>query len=100
MKKYFLYFLIAVFVLPISANCSSILESENTSGFINTSNSMAYRDSIQWNKKKTAPWFVDRFKISAGFFSATTTTDIAIGNNSGALGSRIDFEKDLGLKKM
>jgi hypothetical protein len=99
MKKYFLYFLIAVFVLPISASCSSILESENISGFINTSNSMAYRDSIQWNKKKTAPWFVDRFKIGAGFFSATTTTDIAIGNNSGALGSRIDFEKDLGLKK-
>jgi hypothetical protein len=46
-----------------------------------------------------APWFVDRFKLGAGFFNATTSTDNAIGNNSGVSGSRIDFENDLGLKR-
>ncbi len=57
--------------------------------------STAKLDSSVILKAKKAPWFVERFKITAGFLSANNNTSIKI-SNSGGLGSVIDFEKDLG----
>jgi len=46
--------------------------------------------------EKTAPWFVERFRITAGFFVPISNTNIRVGVHGGAAGSEIDFEKDLG----
>lgn len=100
MKKYILQILLTTFVVPITAFAASHIETDHSNLVNNIVSQTPYRDSINWSKKKTAPWFVDRFKIGAGFFAATTTTDIKLGNTSGgSIGSDIDFEKDLGLKR-
>lgn len=46
--------------------------------------------------KPTPPWYVDRFRISAGFFIPFTHTDISVGNTSGTKGTNISFENTLG----
>ena len=46
--------------------------------------------------QKTSPWFVERFRLTAGFFVPVNNTNIQVGVNGGALGTNIDFEKDLG----
>jgi len=46
-----------------------------------------------------APWFVERFKISVGFFVPLSNTSIEVNSNKGNEGTKIDFEDDLGLKK-
>lgn len=49
-----------------------------------------------------APWFVERFKISAGFFVPLSNTNIGVSRNNGNNGTDIDdidFEDDLGLRK-
>jgi hypothetical protein len=55
-------------------------------------------DSLYNNKKtpdrKVAPWWVDRFHLSAGFFLPVNNTVIQVGNNTA--GTTIDMEKDLG----
>jgi hypothetical protein len=48
--------------------------------------------------KKRAPWFVERFKLSAGGFYVINKTNIQVGTNNMA-GTDIDFEKDLGMNK-
>jgi hypothetical protein len=48
--------------------------------------------------KKVAPWFVERFKLSAGGFYVINKTNIQVGTNNMA-GTDIDFEKDLGMNK-
>ena len=45
--------------------------------------------------KKVAPWFVERFSISAGYFAPVNNTSIQVGIK-GNDGTKIDFEKDLG----
>src|SRR3954471_5046645 len=45
-----------------------------------------------------APWFVERFKISAGFFVPLSNTSIEVNSNEGNNGTEIDFEDDLGFK--
>ena len=100
MKKYFILFVGIAFVFPIMAFGATNIMSDHSNPLLGYLNEAAYKDTINWSKKKTAPWFVDRFKISAGFFAATTTTDIELGNSAGGpIGSKIDFEKDLGLKR-
>jgi hypothetical protein len=47
---------------------------------------------------KTAPWFVERFRLTGGFFLPVSNTDIQIGVNGGRQGTEVDFEKDLGFK--
>ena len=47
-------------------------------------------------KLKTAPWFVEKFKFSAGFFVPVSNTNIQVGIKGGVAGTEIDFEKDLG----
>jgi hypothetical protein len=47
---------------------------------------------------KTAPWFVERFRLTGGFFLPVSNTDIQIGVKGGLYGTEVDFEKDLGFK--
>ena len=49
-------------------------------------------------EKKIAPWYVERFKVSAGFFLPVNNTSIQVSAKGGAAGTDIDFEKDLGYK--
>ncbi|WP_443937408.1 hypothetical protein [Pedobacter sp. MW01-1-1] len=48
---------------------------------------------------RDVPWFVERFKVSAGFFLALSNTNVQIGNSAGTIGSNINFEDDLGFDK-
>jgi hypothetical protein len=51
------------------------------------------------NTDRDVPWFVSRFKISAGFYEALNNTNISLGNSSGSIGTAVDFENDLGFSK-
>jgi hypothetical protein len=46
--------------------------------------------------KLVAPWWVEKFKLSAGFFLPINNTKIQVGANGAAGGTEIDFQKDLG----
>jgi len=48
---------------------------------------------------KTAPWFVQRFKVSAGLFIPVNNTNIQVGLTGTVRGTEIDFEDDLGFNK-
>jgi hypothetical protein len=49
--------------------------------------------------KKTAPWFVERFKLSVGAFLPVNNTSVQVGVKGSAAGTDINFEKDLGFSK-
>ena len=49
-------------------------------------------------KKIVLPWFVERFKFSAGAFYVINNTNIQVQAH-GINGSEIDFEKDLGINR-
>jgi hypothetical protein len=49
-------------------------------------------------KKRIVPWFVERFKISAGFFYVVNKTNIQVGVN-GMSGTDVDLERDFGFSK-
>jgi hypothetical protein len=55
----------------------------------------AQSDSLQSNKN-VAPWFVERFRIAAGFFVPVTNTEIKVGVKGQVEGTPVDFNKDLG----
>jgi hypothetical protein len=99
MKKQLLLSFITAIIFPIASFSAVINKGSSLAALHTNLNLVDYKDTIQWSKQKTAAWFVDRFKLGAGFFNATTTTEIAIGNNSGSIGSNIDFEKELGLQR-
>jgi hypothetical protein len=46
--------------------------------------------------QKTAPWFVERFRITVGGFVPVSNTNIQVGLKGNVAGTEIDFEKDLG----
>ncbi|NEU09624.1 hypothetical protein GZH53_14955 [Flavihumibacter sp. R14] len=46
-----------------------------------------------------APWFVERYKISAGVFIPISETNIRVSGNSGTIGTDLDLEDDLGFEK-
>jgi hypothetical protein len=48
--------------------------------------------------KRDVPWFVDRYKISIGFFAPISNTTVRVGTNDGQHGTEIDFEDDLGFR--
>lgn len=50
-------------------------------------------------EKKTAPWFVERFRITAGGFVPFSNTNIQVGLKGDIAGTEIDFEKDLGFNE-
>jgi len=45
---------------------------------------------------KTLPWFVEKFKVTGGFFVPLSNTKIHADIKGGAAGTEIDFERDLG----
>ena len=47
-------------------------------------------------KKMVAPWWVEKFRLTAGFFLPVNNTKVQVGVNGTANGSVIDFRKDLG----
>jgi len=46
--------------------------------------------------KLVAPWWVEKFRLSAGFFESITNTKVQVGLNGATNGTEIDFQKDLG----
>src|ERR1700712_4716904 len=54
------------------------------------------KDSLR--SKIVVPWFVERFKISAGGFYIVNTTNIQVDLN-GSDGTPVNAEKDLNLSK-
>src|SRR5579862_2191868 len=58
------------------------------------------QDSLSHHKPpRVVPWFVERFRISAGAFLPVNNTNIQVGVQGGADGTDINFEKDLGFSK-
>jgi hypothetical protein len=45
---------------------------------------------------KTAPWFVERFRLTGGIFVPFSSSDLKVGIEGSAAGTPIDLEKDLG----
>jgi hypothetical protein len=43
-----------------------------------------------------APWWVEKFKLTAGLFVPINNTKVQVGVNGSAAGTDIDFQKDLG----
>jgi len=43
-----------------------------------------------------APWWVEKFKLSAGLFVPVNNTKVQVEGKGNAAGTDIDFEKDLG----
>ena len=43
-----------------------------------------------------APWWVEKFKLTAGLFVPVNNTKVQVGVNGSAQGTDIDFQKDLG----
>ncbi|HEX5150487.1 MAG TPA: hypothetical protein VFW07_03500, partial [Parafilimonas sp.] len=43
--------------------------------------------------KKKAPWFVQRFTITGGYFAPQNSTRVQVDGNNGAAGTRLNFEK-------
>lgn len=58
-------------------------------------------DDLYFNKKPkpTPPWFVRRFKVTAGIFVPVNGTKIKVGRNDDSFGTEINFEDNLGFKK-
>lgn len=58
------------------------------------------QDSLSHQKAaRVVPWFVERFRISAGAFLPVNNTNIQVGVNGGLDGTDINFEKDLGFSQ-
>jgi hypothetical protein len=47
-------------------------------------------------EKKIAPWYVERFKLTAGFFVPVSNTNFQVGVQGGQAGTPVNLEKDLG----
>ena len=43
-----------------------------------------------------APWWVEKFKLTAGVFVPINSTKIQVGLNGSTAGTDVDFQKDLG----
>jgi len=48
--------------------------------------------------RRHVPWFVEKFKVSAGVFLTVNNTDVQIAGNNGNIATDIDLENDLGFK--
>jgi hypothetical protein len=67
--------------------------------FLFTASTQA-QDSLRHQKPaRVVPWFVERFRISAGAFLPVNNTNIQVGVKGGMDGTDIDFVKDLGFSK-
>ena len=63
-------------------------------------NSAAQTDTSK-QKKYVAPWFVERFRISAGAFFPVNNTNVQVSGTAHGqtIGTDIDFERDLGFNQ-
>ncbi|MBN9296046.1 MAG: hypothetical protein J0I41_03495 [Filimonas sp.] len=61
--------------------------------------SLHTKKSSHKHVKPTPPWYVERFRVSAGAFFPINNTQIEVGNQAGTFGTTIDLEDDLGFKK-
>lgn len=50
-------------------------------------------------EKYIAPWFVEKFRVSAGFFVPINDARVQVGLTNGDKGTVINLEEDLGFKK-
>lgn len=67
-------------------------------GYSQTKDSIGYspaKDSTM-SKKLVAPWWVEKFKVGAGFFLPVNDTKIQVGAHGTSSGTEVDFNKDLG----
>lgn len=48
---------------------------------------------------RVAPWYVQKFKVTGGFFLALANTDVQVSNKDGSVGTDINFQNDLGFNK-
>jgi hypothetical protein len=60
-------------------------------------NSYSQKPMADSTKMRTAPWFVEKFKVTAGLFLPVSSTNLQVGLKGAAAGTEIDFEKDLAL---
>jgi hypothetical protein len=73
------------------ASNQSQFETEN-----NILNTLKDQDSTKAKAVRDVPWFVDRYRISLGFYAGNNNTNIQLNSTSGNIGTEIDFENDLG----
>lgn len=99
-------FILSVLLIPKKSFSQDIADaSTEISGIIRQGNdSITVENSLEdlnlyKRPKPTPPWFVRRFKLTAGAFFPVNNTKIEIGNSDGSKGTEIDFEDDLGFKK-
>jgi hypothetical protein len=59
----------------------------------------AQKDSMHNKKTYPAPWFVEKFQVSAGTFMPISNAKVKVSNNSGNIGTEIDLENDLGFDR-
>lgn len=55
--------------------------------------------SLYEKQKPLPPWFVRRFKVTAGLFIPVNGTKIKVGSNDESFGTEIDLEDNLGFRK-
>lgn len=55
-------------------------------------------DTVKEMQERDAPWFVERFRLSAGFYKMFNNTSVKISPESGE-GADVDFENDLGFNE-
>jgi hypothetical protein len=79
-----------LFFILLTCICSISYAQQNT-----TADSSITPQKHTSQTASKAPWWVQRFTISAGGFIPTNNTNVKVGNSSGG-GSDIDFENDLG----
>lgn len=85
--------------LPVQANSVSYLNPHTSllaDHAINNDTTVAINKSGK--HLRTVPWFVERFKLTAGFFAPVNNTNIRVDGSNGR-GTDIDFENDLGFNK-
>lgn len=65
-------------------------------GYAQTKDSTVHMKDTAAKNKLIAPWWVEKFRLSAGFFLPINNTSVQVGANGQAAGTDIDFKKDLG----
>jgi hypothetical protein len=87
--------------LPAQTNTVSYLNPHKNLFAANTVNPNDTTVAVSKNGKplRVVPWFVERFKLTAGFFAPVNNTNIKVDGTNGKIGTDIDFESDLGFNK-
>lgn len=100
MKKSLLIPIASLFLLQAYSGFAQGVTEQPTAFSTNTE----IKTTRQYNAGKAesenkAPWFVRKYEAQLGFFMPFSNTNMSIGNDKGTLGTDIDLERDLGLKK-